>query len=284
MKKIVFDVKNPGSNITVRQVDGDAVLKDLLSRDSEKQLNARALVVNNISTALQAIQHTRELTIRGAADALDEVICEVPDDEAAEIMAQNITPGRLAEALAGRSDLPSNAILVANADMVFEAMMHDLDTLKTETPDFILLLKGWISKIKEHEYFDELLEREIGDHTLFEHLLYIIWIEAGKPGFSEVGVGLLENDDFDEEDVPDSIDDISADKFEAVGLDKNEHIEALKVFIQKDEMPRFDELEIAEAKARILDRRKAIEDSPRTIDEKSKIAAKNAANDEDLEI
>lgn len=104
-------------------------LEDVITRKSGYKDKLHA-IVQNPQPALRLLGEAAgpgTLTIRGMADALEDIIGSIPDAETArEMLAQNVHEDRLTEMLQARGDLPSTVAYVADLDDVLAAIVFEL--------------------------------------------------------------------------------------------------------------------------------------------------------------
>lgn len=230
-----------------------------------------ALVLNDVRGALALLQKPPSetgLTLKGAADVLDEVVGRFTDPrEAREAMAQHLTPERRVELLTGRGDLPSSAALVADADDVFAALLADLeDDAREETNAY--LLRAWMQeKLKDREDYADFLRREIGGRTIRDHLLTLVYYEAKHVVMAQRNA----------EDVRPSarqvIFSVTDDVFDDLGIDAEEGRAALRELVRQG-MPDLNAEAVTRAGKRLAERRRKFREAPT-----SAVAAQDAAAD-----
>ncbi len=214
-------------------------LEKTLSEDANLKAEALSTLRHDPVRALQLLQSPVDsgLSTHGAALVLDEVAAVLPADEAADILAHNMSPARLAELMAERGDLGSTVVLLANRQIVIQALMSDLEDGKSV--DVAVRLKYWAQKLKDREDWEEFLEEIIGEETVRWYLLMLIWNEAGRPGFE--GAPDQEDNEFfeseyavEEDELPETIYDIDPQKFLDFGLDVEDSKELLINMILDD--------------------------------------------------
>lgn len=221
-----------------------------------------ALVQNDFRGALALLQRPPAetgLTLRGAADVLDEVVGQFTDPrEARDAMAQHLTSERRVELLAGRGDLPSSAALVADADDVFAAMLADLeDDADEETNAF--LLRAWMQeKLRDREDYADFLQREVGGRTIRDHLLALVYYEAKHV------MHVQSNKENDRPSARLVIKSVTDDVFDDLGIDVEEGRAALRELVRQG-MPDLNAEAVGHAGKRLAERRRKFREAPTTV-------------------
>lgn len=223
-----------------------------------------ALVQSDVRGALALLQKPSTetgLTVKGAADVLDEVVGQFTDPrEAREAMEQHLTPERRVELLAGRGDLPSSAALVADANDVFAAMLEDLadDDIGEDTNVF--LLRAWMQeKFRDRSDYADFLQREVGGRTIRDHLLALIYYEA------EYVARIQRGDDVRTPLVSRVVESVTDDVFDDIGMDAEEGRQALRTLAEERMLPRWDVAAAARAGERLAARRRKVREAPTTV-------------------
>jgi len=86
-----------------------------------------AVFAEQPSAALARLNDTKALTDRGAADILDEVVGQVPNNaRARELLEQELPPERLRQLLLARGDLYSSAAYVVSLTDIVQVVLADM--------------------------------------------------------------------------------------------------------------------------------------------------------------
>lgn len=240
----------------------------------------RALMRQNPVAAIQCLESgNTELTTKGNANALDEVIGAIGDDmRATQLIAEHMTPSRLVELMAAQGELGSAVILVADPDLVIQAMMEDIGSgAFGDDANSLYCLRAWALKLKDRKDWDEILEREILDRSLFDWFVWASWLWLGCPDLvffrtnedRDLDGEIREPDEDEEEEesntpVGDSVvyRQLLA-LFEEVGLDCTEAENRLRKLHDSDELKSFGEEELLEAKLAFTTRREERANAPK---------------------
>ncbi|MEK7532140.1 MAG: hypothetical protein AAB579_00835 [Patescibacteria group bacterium] len=230
-----------------------------------------ALVRTDVRSALALLQKPPSetgLTLKGAADVLDEVVGQFTDPrEARGAMEQHLTVERRVELLAGRGDLPSSAAIVADADDVFAAMLADLEDDAGEEMN-AHLLRAWMQeKLMDRDDYADFLNREIGGRSICDHLLALVYYEAEHVMRTNSAKGECPS-------ARQVIDSITADTFDNLGMDPDEGRSALRWIVKRGMPKELTVEEAARAGKRLAERRRKVREAPTTV-----VVAQDAASE-----
>ena len=223
------------------------LLRNILSNDLAKKREAIAILTQNPGNALALLglgNDELELTPRGASDVFDEMIGAVKDaEEARELMHMHLTSDRLAELVAGRGDLPSVAALVADIDTLTAAITADMVAAQDETEAFFRAMT-WAVKLIDRDDYEEIIDRNIQDHSIRWYLIMAVWNDACCPE--------------DEEEI----EGITEDCFADLGLDPDASRRALYQFLVNREVTQIEQDEWKEVGLRASQVRTMLADGP----------------------
>ncbi len=229
---------------------------------------ARIVRANPVAVIQHIQDHNVGLTLKGNADALDEVIGAIGDDaRATELITSHMTQERLVELLAAQGELGSAAILLVEQKLLIRALAENLD--KNDDAINLYFLKAWALKLKDRGDWGEILELEISNRTLFDWLVWACWVETGQP---DVEVRPSDGDDEPSDEEPESPDeDVDQQRllsvFHSVGLDPHEAEERLRRLEELDELRHFNGEELAEARMAYTESRAARADAPKVAED-----------------
>lgn len=238
--------------------DAGRQFQKLIGGSREEKNAVRSVIRLSPATALVALNRGGlGLTHRGEADALDEVLAEIPDTSAAQdLLEEHMTPARRRFLGTGRGDLPSVFPHVVSADDALAVLVDffDEDAMTTSmedpevgsflsNPKAYFITRFWALNYMERSDFDALLDYEIGVHTVRDMLLLSCWMTAGSPRLLR---------------------DISPDIYDQVGLECHFGLERLReMFDEADGPPNFTADEVEQARVQLSRRRKEIEEAPK---------------------
>lgn len=253
----------------------------LFARGKTDPKEFRALMRQNPVAAIQCLESGGAgLTAKGNADALDEVIGAIGDDtRATQLIADHMTSGRLVELMAAQGELGSAVILVADPNLVIQAIMEDIGSGAVgDDANSLYCLRAWALKLKDRKDWDEILEHEILDRPLFDWLVWASWLWLGCPDLvffrtnedRDMEGKIIEPDEDEEEEeesnapVGDSVvyRQLLA-LFEEVGLDCTEAENRLRKLHDSDELKSFGEEELLEARLAYSIRREERANAPK---------------------
>lgn len=223
-----MDSQNP-----LQRMDPKRVIAGLVADDPV--IKEAACVSPSTALALIAQVHNQGgANLPVLARALDQALGLIPDlSEARRLLDQHVTHEVQAEMAAVHGDLPSVLVHVADPTVVVGAL--ELDASETD-PNGItsvaLLIRAWAQNAKDRSDWSELLEQEIAGVVLRDLLIAAVYTDVGE----------------DEEAI-------TSDMWVEVGLDPNDASERLEELLKQDELPRFTELDIATARARLRELR-----------------------------
>jgi len=247
--------------------------------------SAHALVRGSMSQALKVVQQHDEagLTVRGAADVVDELVGMFEDpEEARAVLRNHLTDERRVELLSARGDLPSSAVTVAEADDVFGAMLEDVSKAPKDLCSF--LIRSWAMKLIDREDYRDFLDRAIGPYTIRQYILMAIWydqmclfVSGEYPDGEDRYVvrddpvdGSLLPEEVDEESYhqpsEDPVEEIPLSVFDEYGLNAVESRDELRELLEADAMPEMDPEEIAIARQALTKRHKELESEATLVD------------------
>lgn len=238
---------------TLQKYDPNRLVIGLASDDEQVKAAAAADPGTALSTISQVHgQGGKRLPV--LARALDTVLGLIADPkEARQLLNDHLTPEAQAQMIAVHGDLPSVAVQLADPDVIVAALEIDTDMESLSLGSALrvsLLIRAWAQNAKDRPDWDELLCREIADSTLRDLLIAAVY------------------DDADEVESA-----ISADLWKEVGLDPIDSAERLAQLLEEDELPRFTDLDIAEARKRLRELRQTFEkvsDPKKAMDDLSK--------------
>lgn len=247
--------------------------------DQDTIREIKKAVGNDPGTALTILSsdNTTGLSCFGRAQALDAVIGLVGDDEAsAEMVRARFTSSMLVDIVRAQGDLLSAIAMIAEADIVFDAMLSDaFDTEDREHFSHFVLL-SWAAKLKDREDWGDMLEQEVEGamRTLREVIISSIMF-VHHPFDEVVDDGDLHDGEYaDEEDVT-----LSAEVVEMFGrygieVDSFEEISEYQIEVDDDELE--------EARRRYTLRRAALRSAPLREAEHAASATQDVADGLDL--
>ncbi|MDO8425695.1 MAG: hypothetical protein Q7T01_04260 [bacterium] len=131
----------------VQRIGGDAddeiaeVLRPLLDKKAHhaELLLALRQDPERAIARLETLGEAHGFSRRNAADVLDIVVEHTDAERAARAMREQLTPDRVSELLGARGDLASSAALIADADVVLDALLADV---QATLPDPSLWSRG----------------------------------------------------------------------------------------------------------------------------------------------
>jgi hypothetical protein len=223
------------------------LLRNILSNDLAKKREAIAILTQNPGNALALLglgNDELELTPRGASDVFDEILGAVKNaEEARELMRMHLTPDRLAELVAGRGDLSSVAALVADIDTLVAAISADMVSTKDET-EAVFCAMAWAVKLIDRDDYEEIIDRNIQDHSIRWYLIMAVWNDACCPEEEE------------------EIEGITEDSFIDLGLDPHDSRRALYQFLVNRETTKIEQNEWMEVGVRVSKVRAMLAEGP----------------------
>ncbi len=174
------------------------------------------------------------LTPVGQGRLLDEVVGTFRDEDVARrTVEDHILPSQRREILEAHGDMPMAAADILSLDDVLGAVLGNLANIElgmSETEDVKLLarlhiLRAWAHKLGERADYVEFLDRKVGEYDVRDLLLLAIAVDSGIYGeivFADEGEQGDDDDDSvgddDDDDDRQTIDDITDDAFETLGL------------------------------------------------------------------
>lgn len=230
--------------------------------------DVRALVRSNPDVAFAIVALPKEksgLTDRGAADVLEALVGEFSDE--AEVRGRinaAIKTKRQVELMQARGDLPSSAADVISPEVVISAIFEDL--ANEEWYEKLFTLRAWAMKLKDRADWQEILETEVDEGwTVFDHLVAAVFLCASG-----------------DENSFDGVPEIEPDRYDEVGLDRAVAEERLREMAHMRRLPRIKASELTKIRLRLAEKRKALEQAPRTLAEQTAAAADAVVEDDEL--
>jgi len=239
---------------------------DLVPEEDEALIRnaVRKIIKEDPVFALEVVMRpsgTTGLTLRGVAEVLDAVVGQIEDPVVArEVIDATINRNRQVEILRARGDLPSSAADVVDQTVILSTIITDIHN--EENFEQMFWLRAWAHKLKDREDWDEILEMEVGNTTIKGLLVIAITLE-GKLGANW------------------SIEDITGDAFDEVGIDFAEGFDLLNEMIENQTLPEVTAIELERIKRNMAEKSEAAEKAPLTVAEE--VAAVTAATVEDDE-
>ena len=219
----------PDEVLLVQLLRGDTDIKKRVRNDPGTAL-----------TALGSLYGEAQLPVSMQARVLEEIIVLVNDpNEARELLASHLTPEATAEMIAVMGDRLSAVSQIVDFNVLVAALEMDVgikDSTSALEPS--LLIRAWAMNLKDRPDWEEELDYEIGSYTLRELLVSAVFYEEGQEKLHV----------------------ITPDSWMAVGLDPDEADELLRRLIERDELPEFDELSIAQARKNLRERTQRFEE------------------------
>jgi hypothetical protein len=236
-----------------------------MKKEEQKILNIRQDIRNNPNFAqmMELARNSREvciqelhnkntsLTTKGLGDVFDKLVEEVAEEKgdkaAAKMMRNDFEPEVLLTLLGARGDLDSTAARLADIDVIWEAILLELETVMTENelprPFHMVLLANWAVKLSgypisldyAHDGYDEFLFFKLAGIPVWKYLYSYSYY--GKK--EEIGEEYYLCDFVSQEDIDEGVvDDLG-----------------------------FDVQSVQKAQRRFVKHRKNIEDSPVEVQE-----------------
>lgn len=214
---------------TLQRMNPRALIAGLLGGDS----TIKSLVSHDPGTALALVAdcEDRQLSIPMRAQAIDEVLGLISDPEKARrVLNDHVVPSSQAELVAAHGDLYSVILQVADQEVVLAALAQDAGD--DHQVGAALLIRAWAQNLKDREDYDELLQMEVGEYTLYNLLLAAIRSESRSP---------------------------TPDMWEGVGLDPFEAQQDFEELLASGRLPNINEIDVELARRNLRERGRVFE-------------------------
>jgi len=203
------------------------------------------------STALALLDQGRRegsLTITNQVLVIEAVLGRIADASKARQLLENTTSTEAqVEMVSTLGDLPSVLGELVDISVIQEA-------LENEDENYLL---AWAERYKDRPDWEEILEMDVGDHSLRDLLIAQVAIEFGTP----IG-NSFNHEDFDDVDFyPEG------NRWVDVGLDPAEANERLLELLRLGSLPSVDRQAMADAKATAARKRAALVGSATSADD-----------------
>ena len=231
---------------------------DIFMGGRADQRELRALVRRDPVGAIQHVQ------ANGDAEMLDVVIGAIGNDRvSAELIEAHMVPELVVELIASRAELDSAAALIVKKELLIQALGENINPEENGGTGYNLyFLRSWALRTKDRRDWDKILKLEVAGRTVFDWLIYACWVIAEQPDLeslffladAEHDGDSLETEDLDDESSAEEAELASTDRqrlqsmFNSLGLDPIEAEERLRELDEAEELHRFSEEDLLEAR------------------------------------
>lgn len=189
--------KPTGERTTIGEAPADEMIVALAKQDG-----TRAALVR-----LRDARSSNGITLSRAAATLEQVLGDIPQDEALELFRAEIPVDERIALIAARGDLESVTAYVADRYELLAALFQDLLDPKKVTEDYAMYLLSWVQKMASHRDFERMLTLRLGQYTFREMIALAVFDR-----FKTEGANLTR-------DARKMVGEITADRFTENSLD-----------------------------------------------------------------
>ncbi len=276
----------------------------LNDRDTHSR-ELRLFLADHPEQALAALEQDcvkLALSPKGAADALEIILGDMPPERARELMESQLTSRRRSELIQGRGDLPSVAAHIAGLPDVIRAVFEDIRTAaKGSSLAESFLLAATAGNVtydtEDQEKFE--IEEDQGENDEEDHAPVVVDMESAtdllafsilyswawklhdRPDFPEFLCFSCGNHTMRQylifaialQEAPHEV---AASTFDEFGMDPDEARAELRSMMATGSVPTIDAEAIERARALAIQRHRDLEEEPAVADDAREAAAEKA--------